>query len=131
MAKKIITTNAQKASESLKRSKIEHVLVEYIHKDGERKNDAFVVVLNKNYKNAKAALISDKIDILKTKSVRNYEMKALSHQHYQPQFDCKCRNCGKTFKSTVKEAVWCSPQCKKDFRNKKRAERKTENHESE
>ena len=126
MAKKIVTTNAQKASESLKRSKIEHVLVEYIRKDDERKNDAFVVVLNKDYKNAKAALIGDKIDILKTKSARNYEMTALSHQHYQPQFDCKCRNCGKTFKSTVKEAVWCSSQCKKDFRNKKRAERKTE-----
>lgn len=119
MAKKIKVAHIKKASESLKKRKIEHVLVEYVDKDGNMV-DAFLVVMNKYYHDAKAVILADGCSILKTKNVRHYEEIALSHEHYQPTFDCTCRNCGKTFKSVVKEAVWCSAACKKEFRNKKK-----------
>ena len=113
MAKKIKVAYIKKASESLKQRKIEHVLVQY-------KDDAFLVVMNKDYHDAKTAILADGCNILKTKNVRHYENIALSLTHYQPTFDCTCRNCGKTFKSVVKEQVWCSAACKKEFRNKKK-----------
>ena len=116
MAKKIKVAYIKKASESLKQRKIEHVLVEY-------KNDAFLVVMNKYYHDAKAVILADGCSILKTKNVRHFEMIALSHEHYQPTFECTCRNCGKTFKHVVKEATWCSKKCKKEFRNKKKDEK--------
>lgn len=119
MAKKIKVAQINGASESLKKRKIEHVLVEYVDKDGEV-NDAFLVVMNKHFHDAKTAILADGYSILKTKNVRHYEMIALSHEHYQPTFDCTCRNCGKTFESVVKEQVWCSAACKKEFRNKKK-----------
>jgi hypothetical protein len=119
MAKKLVVAHIKKASESLKKRKIEHVLVEHVDKDGD-KADAFLVVMNKDYHNAKAVILADGCTILKTKNVRHYEDIALSHEHYQPTFDCTCRNCGKTFKSVVKEQVWCSAACKKEFRNKKK-----------
>ena len=113
MAKKLVVAHIKKASESLKQRKIEHVLVQY-------KDDAFLVVMNKYYHNAKAVILADGCSILKTKNVRHYENIALSHEHYQPTFVCTCRNCGKTFESVVKEQVWCSAACKKEFRNKKK-----------
>lgn len=119
MAKKIKVAHIEKASGSLKQRKIEHVLVEYVDKDGNRV-DAFLVVMNKYYHDAKAVILADGCSILKTKSVRHYEKTALSHKHYQPTFDCTCRNCGKKFESVVKEQVWCSAACKKEFRNKKK-----------
>lgn len=113
MAKKIKVAHIMEASESLKKRKIEHVLVKY-------KNDAFLVVLNKNVNSAKAALTEDKLSILKIKSVRHYEDKALNHAHYQPTFDCTCRGCGKTFSHVDKNAKWCSKECKSNYyRNKK------------
>ena len=118
MAKKIKVESPKKASESLKRSKIEHVLVVYKHEN--KKDDAFLVVQNKDLYNAKAIILADNVSILKIKSVRHYENIALQHEHYQPKFDCTCRHCGKTFKSVVKEAVWCSKECKKAFRDAKR-----------
>lgn len=114
MAKKIKVAYIKKASESLKQRKIEHVLVQY-------KDDAFLVVMNKDYHDAKAVILADGCNILKTKNVRHYENIALFHNHYAPSFDCTCRNCGKTFKFPIKEAVWCSKSCKKDFRNKKKS----------
>jgi len=113
MAKKLVVAHIKKASESLKKRKIEHVLVQY-------KDDAFLVVMNKHYHDAKAVILADGCSIIKTKNIRHFEMIALSHEHYQPTFDCTCRNCGKTFKSVVKEQVWCSAACKKEFRNKKK-----------
>lgn len=123
MAKKIKVEFPKKASECLKGNKIEHVLVEYHHEDGgdpHKKDDAFLVVQNKDLYNAKALILAGNISINKIKNVRHYENIALKHQHYQPTFDCTCRHCGKTFKSVVKEAVWCSNECKKAFRNAKK-----------
>lgn len=119
MAKKIKVAHIKKASESLKRRKIEHVLVKYVDKDG-NEVDAFLVVMNKYYHDAKAVILADGCSILKTKNVRHYKMLALNHEHYYPTFNCTCRNCGKIFKSVVKEQVWCSAACKKEFRNKKK-----------
>lgn len=116
MAKKIVTKNSQKASASLKKRKIEHVLVQ--HKD-----DAFVVVLNKDVCDAIAVIKVDNQDVLRVKNVRHYEMIALRHTHYQPQFECKCRQCGKTFMHPIKEAAWCSKKCKQAFRKTKKQEK--------
>ena len=120
MAKKLIVEFIKKASDSLRTRKIEHVLVQYPDKDG-KKGDAFLVVMNKDYHDAKAVILADGCSIRRTKNVRHFEMIALSHEHYQPTFDCTCRNCGKTFKHSIREAVWCSKDCKKDFRNKKKS----------
>ena len=120
MAKKIKVAHIKKASESLKKRKIEHVLVQYPEKKNGKEGDAFLVIMNKDYHNAKAVILADGCSIIKTKNIRHFEMIALSHNHYQPTFDCTCRNCGKTFKSVVKEQVWCSAVCKKEFRNKKK-----------
>lgn len=117
MAKKIKVAHITKASESLKKRKIEHVLVQY-----KNKADAFLVVMNKNINLAKAALAEDEFTILKIKNIRHYEDKALRHFHYQPTFDCVCRGCGKTFKHVDKNAKWCSKKCRSNYyRNKKAA----------
>ena len=55
MAKKIKVAQINGASESLKQRKIEHVLVKYVKKDGSE-GDAFLVVMNKYYHDAKAAI---------------------------------------------------------------------------
>lgn len=111
MAKKIKVAQIKKASESLKKRKIEHVLVKYTDKDG-NETDAFLVVMNKYYHDAKAVILADNCSIIKVKNIRHYETKALTYEHYQPSFECKCRQCGKMFKSVVKEAVWCSKDCR-------------------
>lgn len=115
MAKKIKVAHVKKASESLKQRKIEHVLVKYVDKDG-NENDAFLVVMNKYYHNAKAVILADGCSILKVKNVRHYESIALSHEHYQPTFDCTCRGCGKTFKHVDPNAKWHSKECHSAWR---------------
>lgn len=117
MAKKIKVAHITKASESLKKRKIEHVLVQYKSKD---KVDAFLVVMNKNVNSTKAALTEDGFTILKIKNVRHYENNALNHSHYQPTFDCVCRGCGKPFKHIDKNAKWCSKECKSNYRRNKK-----------
>lgn len=124
MAKKIYCEFHKKASETLKKHKIEHVLVEYPDKK-DKKGDAFVVVLNKDIHDATAVIKADNNGVIRVKSVRHFEMKALSHTHYQPMFDCKCRHCGKMFKHPVKEATWCSKKCKQQFRYEKMEARAT------
>ena len=37
-----------------------------------------------------------------------------------------CKNCGKEFKHRIKEAVWCSKECHKAFRNAKRQAKSAE-----
>ena len=119
MAKKIKVAHIEKASESLKQRKIEHVLVEYVDNDG-NKVDAFLVVMNKqHFHNAKTAILADGCTILKTKNIRHYENIALYHEHYQPTFDCVCRGCGKTFKHVDPNAKWCSKECHNMWRKHK------------
>ena len=117
MAKKIKVAYIKKASESLKKRKIEHVLVEYKDEDKD-KYDAFLVVMNKHYHNAKAVILADGCSILKTKNIRHYENIALFRKHYQPTFDCTCRGCGKTFKHVDENAKWCSKKCHQQWRKK-------------
>lgn len=118
MAKKIKVAQINGASESLKKRKIEHVLVKYV-KDGEV-NDAFLVVMNKYYHDARAAILADGRSILKVKNFRHYELAALSHEHYQPTFDCTCRGCGKTFEHADPNAKWCSKECHNAWRKAKK-----------
>lgn len=125
MAKKIVLsgTEVTRASNALKDFHVEHVLVSYPeHQKENRPATSFIVVLNKDLNLAKEAITEAKLSIFKIKNSRHYETLALKHQHYQPTFTCKCRHCGKTFTSHVKEAVWCSPKCKQDFRNAKKKE---------
>jgi len=133
MAKKIIVNNPEKASKILKQGNIEHVLVKYPGKKPNTKGDAFLVVKNKDKNTAVAVLTDfnktipkekwyrDCIHIHHTKSVRHYEKTALMFDtsSFVPVFECTCRNCGKTFKHPVKEAVWCSTGCRKEFYNKR------------
>lgn len=120
MAKKIKVALVIKASGSLKKRKIEHVLVQY-----KNEADAFLVVMNKDINSAKAALTEDEFTILKIENVRHYEDKALNHSHYQPTFDCVCRGCGKTFKHVDKNAKWCSKKCRSDYRYNKKLQSQT------
>jgi len=125
MAKKIVlsSTEVTRASNALKDFHVEHVLVSYPeHQKENRPATLFIVVLNKDLNLAKEAIAEAKLSILKIKNSRHYEKLALKHQHYQPKFTCKCRHCAKEFTSAVKEAVWCSPKCKQDFRNAKKKE---------
>lgn len=119
MAKKIKVAHVKEASESLRKRKIEHVLVRYVDKD-ENETDAFLVVMNKHFHNAKTAILDDGYSILKTKNVRHYENIALSHKHYQPTFNCVCRGCGKTFMHVDPNAKWCSKECKSNYRRNKK-----------
>lgn len=121
MAKKIKVAHIKKASESLKQRKIEHVLVEYPEKKNGEKGDAFLVVMNKHYHDAKAVILVNGCSILKVKNIRRYESIALSHQHYQPMFDCICRGCGKTFKHVDENAKWCSKKCHSNWRKSKKS----------
>lgn len=120
MAKKIKVAHIKKASDSLKQRKIEHVLVKYVDKDG-NETDAFLVVMNKYYHDAKAVILADGCSILKVKNFRHYELAALSHEHYQPTFDCECRGCGKTFKHVDPNAKWCSKECHNAWRKQRKA----------
>ena len=123
MAKKIIVDEIKRASAALKDFHIEHLIVGYVKPDGSR--SASIVVLNRLYEDAKTAIQAADVKILKTRSARHYERLATSESsrisiRWRPDFECKCRHCGKTFKSHVKEAVWCSRECKKAFRDAKR-----------
>lgn len=116
MAKKIIFATSyecKRAHETLMSNKIEHVLVTYKHKEVEQ---IFIVVRNVILKDVKPL----GFQISRIKSVRHYDATAIKHDYYEPQFTCECRNCGKEFKHRVKEAVWCSEKCHKEFRNKKK-----------
>lgn len=123
MAKKIIVDEIKRASAALKDFHIEHLIVGYVKPDGSR--SASIVVLNKLFEDAKTAIQAADVKILKTRGARHYERLATSESsrisiRWRPEFECKCRHCGKTFKSCVKEAVWCSRECKKAFRDAKR-----------
>ena len=129
MAKKInfsTIDEVQRALNALKDLHIEHVHVKY---PGDPKKDKpekqYLVVLVRNLADAKSAFEMAGLKPKRIKNSRHYEMTALTHIHYQPQFDCKCRHCGKIFKSTVKEAVWCSKECHKAFRDAKRASKQS------
>lgn len=126
MAKKIIVNNPEKASAILKQGNIEHVLVKYPGKEPDTKGDAFLVVKNKDENAAVTALAKAEVHVHRTKSVRRYEMTALKFAtgSFVPEFECECRNCGKTFKHPVKEAAWCSTGCRKEFYNRRREVRK-------
>ena len=123
MAKKIIVDEIKRASAALKDFHIEHLIVAYVKPDGSR--SASIVVLNKLFEDAKTAIQAADVKILKTRGARHYERLATSESSrisilWRPEFECKCRHCGKTFKSHIKEAVWCSRECKKAFRDAKR-----------
>ena len=125
MAKKLIFNTVEevkRASNALKDYHVEHVLVEYPEKK-DKSAKMFIVVMNKELANAVAALKVADLHAKKTKGYRHYEMAALQHKHYQPKFECVCRECGKKFMHVVKDAVWCSSDCKKKFRNARREER--------
>lgn len=138
MAKKIIVNNPEKASAILKKGNIEHVLVKYPGKKPNTKGDAFLVVKNKDIDvvttafaeaNAKTAAENNKeyrIHVYRKMSVRHYEKTALKFAtgYFVPEFECECRNCGKIFEHPVKEAVWCSTSCRKEFYNNRREARK-------
>ena len=116
MAKKInfiATSEVVRASNALKDMHIEHVMVEYPKK-------VYLVIRNRLLADANATFAAIGVTPTHVKTQRHFESVALQHTYYQPQFDCKCRRCGKTFKSVVKEAVWCSKECKKAFRDEKR-----------
>jgi hypothetical protein len=115
MAKKInfFGNEVNRAVAALKDFHIEHVLVSYpANAKTGRPEKKFIIVLNKHLNDAKTAFEAAGLKLASIKNARHYENKALAFVHYQPQFDCKCRQCGKTFKSVVKEAVWCSQNCR-------------------
>jgi hypothetical protein len=122
MAKKInfiATSEVVRASNALKDMHIEHVMVEYPkHENKDAK--VYLIVRNRLLADAIATFTAIGVTPTRVKTQRHFESVALHHTYYQPQFDCKCRHCGKTFKSVVKEAVWCSKECKKAFRDEKR-----------
>lgn len=122
MAKKInfiAASEVVRASNALKDMHVEHVMVEYPkHENKDAK--VYLVVRNRLLADAIAAFTAIGVTPTRVKTQRHFESVALQHKYYQPQFDCKCRHCGKTFKSVVKEAVWCSKECKKAFRDEKR-----------
>lgn len=126
MAKKInfkTIDEVVRASNALKDLHVEHVLVKYpqhMENNRTRAEKQYIVVRNTVLPDAKTAFEAANLTPSKIKNSRHYETTALNHNFYQPEFDCKCRNCGKTFKSVVKGAVWCSKDCKKAYRNEKR-----------
>lgn len=129
MAKKInfFENEVERAVAALKDFHIEHVLVSYpANAKTGMPEKKFIIVLNKHLNDAKTAFETAGLKLASIKNVRHYESKALAFVHYQPQFDCKCRQCGKTFKSVVKEAVWCSKDCRHAHRIERRNAKKNE-----
>lgn len=139
MAKKInfkTIDEVNRASNALKDLHVEHVCVRYpkwIKEHGDMRTpkpeeikNIYIVVRNKYLSDAKAAFKMAELVPCKIKGARHYETIALNHSHYQPQFDCKCRQCGKTFKSVVKEAAWCSKDCRHAHRIERRNAKKNE-----
>ena len=129
MAKKInfiAASEVVRAANALKDMHIEHVMVEYPKRKSEDKDaKVYLVVRNRLLADAIAAFTAIGVTPTRVKTQRHYESVAIRHTYYQPEFDCKCRQCGKTFKSVVKEAVWCSKECKKAFRDEKRKNKTT------
>lgn len=125
MAKKInfqTINEVKRAHSALLDMHIENVLVTYPGDSKKNKPEIqYIVVLNRLKYDAIRAFKAAGLSPKRISNARHYEMIALTHKHYQPTFDCKCRHCGKTFKSTVKEAVWCSKECHKEFRNSKKS----------
>ena len=113
MAKRIKVNEIKRASNALKDFQIAHIVVSYKH---ENYINESIIVLNTLYEDAKAAIQAAGIKILKTRGARHYEMLALKHTYYEPAFEHKCKHCGKTFKSPIKEQVWCSHACKRSFK---------------
>lgn len=119
MAKKIIVDEIKRASAALKDFHIEHLIVSYAKPDGSR--SASIVVLNKLFEDAKTAIQMADVKILKTRGARHYEKLATSESsrasvQWKPSFEHKCKHCGKTFSSPIKEQVWCSHACKWTYR---------------
>lgn len=119
MAKKITfqtVSNYENAKSVLRNSKIDFVDVRF-QEHGKTPARYYIVVRN--------VMKTKALPLLKgvkhVKSVRHFESIAAKHKFYRPMFQCTCRNCKKAFDSYIKEAVWCSAECKKDFRNKKKA----------
>jgi len=123
MAKKIVVSEVKGASNALKDFQIEHIVVSYPNRDrkgaviGEKR---WIIVKNVNAQETKDVLKEAGISILKIKGARRFEKMAAKHTHFRPQFECTCRRCGKKFMSFVKEAAWCSKECKRMFRKEKK-----------
>lgn len=122
MAKKITFKKEVDVSQMvdiLRSEKIEHVRVTYPEDSRGRKHD-YIVVKN-CYKDLARAKCGDN-NILRIKNARHYENICLNHidDYFEPKFTCTCRHCGKSFKSKVKEAVWCSDKCRNEFRKTKK-----------
>lgn len=116
MAKKITfkkEVDVSQIVDILRSEKIEHVRVKY-------PNVEYIVVKN-CYKDLVRTKCGDN-NILRIKNVRHYEEVCLNHinDYFKPKFKCTCRHCGKSFESSVKEAVWCSDKCKSEFRKAKK-----------
>lgn len=121
MAKKInfkAGVNVSQIVNILKKEKIEHVRVTYPESDTHPKRDYIVV------KNVYLVAVHKacKAEISRIKNARHYENICILHaeNYFEPKFECTCRNCGKKFTHRVKEAVWCSDNCYKEFRLKKK-----------
>lgn len=119
MAKRIKVDEIKRASAALKDFQIEHIIVSYPRKDGT--TDDSIIVLNMLFEDAKAAIQAANVKILRTRSARHYEYLALNHKHWEPSFEHKCKHCGKTFKSPIKEQVWCSHACKWAYRKENKS----------
>lgn len=114
MAKRIKVDEIKRASAALKDFQIEHVIVSYSHEDGTK--DESIIVLNVLFEDAKAAIQAADVKILRTRGARHYEKLTLKHTYWAPKFEHKCKHCGKTFTSPIKEQVWCSHTCKWAYR---------------
>ena len=130
MAKKITFkpgVDISKMSETLKSGKIEHVRVTYKEN---KKTPARDYIIVRNVNKDLAITKCGQNNILGIKNARHFEMIALSHDYYSPRFKCKCRQCGKEFESPVKEAVWCSKDCRHAHRIERLKAKKNENRQS-
>lgn len=121
MAKKInfkAGVNVSQMVDILKREKIEHVRVMYPECKKHPARDYIVV------RNVNKSAVCEKCgnNVARIKSVRHFEAICKRHakNYFEPQFECTCRNCGKKFTHHIKEAVWCSDNCYKEFRLKKK-----------
>lgn len=118
MAKRIKVDEIKRASAALKDFHIAHIVVSYKY---ENYINESIVVLNKALEDAKTAIQAADVKILSVRGARHYEKLALKHTNYEPTFEHKCKHCGKTFSSPVKEQVWCSRKCKDAYRKELKA----------
>jgi len=116
MAKKIIVDEIKRASNALKDFQIDHIIASYAKADGTK--DESIIVLNRLYEDAKVAIQTANVKILKTRSARHYEKLSLNKHctTWEPSFEHTCKHCGKKFTSSIKEQVWCSSACKWAYR---------------